>query len=271
MRSNNNIISIVPYSALWPELFRFEAQKIKHCLGNNCTAVHHIGSTAVPGLLSKNTIDILCIVKNLQDIENLESQGYIAKSELNIPLRYYFSNNTIEPRINLHICEHDHGFAELNLSFRDYLRKNTKARDAYAGLKKKISKSETASDKPQGCFSNYNLQKDVFIKSILRKCYFLNYSVTFCMHHAEQDACKVLLNINGEQLSAYLKDNNTYVFCLYQGEKVIGTCLILHKNNTEHTIKFAYHNQHDGAEHQLYFKTFINKWLHTKSINTIAL
>ena len=140
-------INIVPYSPLWPKNFSDEAQKIQHCLGDICIAVHHIGSTAVPGLVSKNTIDILCVVKSLLNIKNLEPHGYSAKGELNIPLRYYYSNNTIDPRINLHICEEEHGFLALNLSFRDYLRQDTKERDKYAALKQTILKSETASHK----------------------------------------------------------------------------------------------------------------------------
>ena len=259
------IIKIVPYSVLWPKNFRDEAQKIEHCLGDNCIAVHHIGSTAVPGLLSKNTIDILCIVQNLQDIKNLASHGYIAKGELNIPLRYYYSNNTIEPRINLHICEQDHGFVDLNLSFRDYLRQNIAARDAYAALKTDILKSDTANDKPQGCFSNYNLQKDVFIQSILKLCHFKQYALTFCMHYAEQEACKRLLEIDDTELNKYLQDVDTYLFCLYHGEKIIGICCLAFKENAVKMIKFSYDNDHDCAEAKLYFKSFVNKWLHTKN------
>jgi GrpB-like predicted nucleotidyltransferase (UPF0157 family) len=257
------IIDIVPYSVLWPKNFSDEAQKIEHCLGDNCIAVHHIGSTAVPGLLSKNTIDILCIVKNLQDIQSLESQGYIAKGELNIPLRYYYSNNTIEPRINLHICEQGHGFIDLNLSFRDYLRQNIAERDAYAALKVEILKSDTAGDKLQGCFSNYNLQKDDFIKSVLKKGHFMQYAVTFCMHYAEQEACKRLLTIDDTELNAYLQDGDTYLFCLYHGEKIIGVCCVILKENAVKTMNFSY--DHDRAEAKLYFKSFINKWLNTKN------
>ncbi|HCU06804.1 MAG TPA: hypothetical protein DIC42_04395 [Holosporales bacterium] len=259
-------INIVPYSVLWPKNFSDEAHKIKDCLGDNCIIVHHIGSTAVPGLLSKNTIDILCIVKNLQDIKNLESQGYIGKGELNIPLRYYYSNNTIEPRINLHICEQDHGFVALNLSFRDYLRHNTTARDAYAALKTDILKSDTANNKPQGCFSNYNLQKDVFIRSILKKCNFAQYAITFCMHYAEQEACKRLLAIDDTELNAHLQDSNTYLFCLYHGEKIIGICLLLLKDGSLNTIRFSYDHHENSPQDQLYFKSFVCKWLHTKNI-----
>ena len=201
------------------------------------------------------------MVKSLLNIKNLEPQGYIAKGELNIPLRYYYSKNTIEPRINLHICEVDHGFLELNLSFRDYLRKDTKARDAYATLKQTILKSETAHEKPQGCFSNYNLQKDVFIKSVLKKYHFFHYSVTFCMHYEEQEACKLLLTIDDTKLNAYLKDDNAYIFCLYEGEKVIGVCLILLESHVLQTIKYAFYNQDNKEEGQLYFRSFINKWL----------
>ncbi len=42
-------IKLVPYDKDWPKVFETEAIKIREALSQNCVAVHHIGSTSVPG------------------------------------------------------------------------------------------------------------------------------------------------------------------------------------------------------------------------------
>lgn len=44
-------ITVVPYDPAWPGLYEAEAQAIAGVLGQRLTAIHHIGSTAVPGWL----------------------------------------------------------------------------------------------------------------------------------------------------------------------------------------------------------------------------
>jgi len=43
-------IQVVPYDPNWPHIYEKEAALIGQALGGNCLAIHHIGSTAVPGL-----------------------------------------------------------------------------------------------------------------------------------------------------------------------------------------------------------------------------
>ena len=42
-------IVIVPYNPRWPEMFQQEAEKISNVFGAELVAIHHIGSTSVPG------------------------------------------------------------------------------------------------------------------------------------------------------------------------------------------------------------------------------
>ena len=49
--------------------------------------------------------------------------------------------------LNLHVYEEGHPEIELNLLFRDYLRKNAMERDAYAALKVGLLQDETAFEK----------------------------------------------------------------------------------------------------------------------------
>ena len=58
------LIEFVPYDPIWPKIFEIESENIKQALGDNCVAIHHVGSTAVPGLSSKPKIDIIAVVKD---------------------------------------------------------------------------------------------------------------------------------------------------------------------------------------------------------------
>lgn len=52
-------IVVTPYNPDWPHIFEKEASKIKEAIGSNCIAIHHIGSTSVPGLSAKPVIDMI--------------------------------------------------------------------------------------------------------------------------------------------------------------------------------------------------------------------
>ena len=43
-------VEIVPYSEAWPESARREIEQLTGALGAALCGVHHIGSTAIPGL-----------------------------------------------------------------------------------------------------------------------------------------------------------------------------------------------------------------------------
>ena len=49
---------VVPYDPTWPERFEDEAERIREALGSTVIEIEHIGSTAVPGIVAKPTIDI---------------------------------------------------------------------------------------------------------------------------------------------------------------------------------------------------------------------
>ena len=83
-----------PHNAQWVDLFQDASEKIKAVLGKNCVEVHHIGSTAVPGLCAKPILDILPVVKTLKIVDccqaEMASLGYISRGENGMPLRRFF-------------------------------------------------------------------------------------------------------------------------------------------------------------------------------------
>ena len=52
-------ILLIPYETSWPEAYRSESLRLREAVGSDIVRISHIGSTAVPGLTAKPTIDIL--------------------------------------------------------------------------------------------------------------------------------------------------------------------------------------------------------------------
>lgn len=50
-----NVI-VTAYNPNWPALYEQEAQAIRQILGKELIAIHHIGSTSVPGLLQNRLL-----------------------------------------------------------------------------------------------------------------------------------------------------------------------------------------------------------------------
>ena len=86
-------ITVVPYDPAWPGLYEAEAQAIAGVLGQRLTAIHHIGSTAVPGLAAKPVIDIMPVVRAVTEADecraDFEALGYEYLGEFGIPGRRY--------------------------------------------------------------------------------------------------------------------------------------------------------------------------------------
>jgi len=157
-------VDLSPYNPLWPSLFEKEAARLKAALGENCMTIHHIGSTAVPGLSAKPIIDMLPVVRDILKINTaaIEALGHKGRGELGMPFRRYFSNGIY----HVHIWEKEADEIQKHLLFRDYLRTHPDARRAYQSLKEKLA-AKFGDQRPA-----YTLKKDPFIKEILRKAGF---------------------------------------------------------------------------------------------------
>ena len=191
-KAMNKPVVVSSYNPEWPKMFEAEAAKIQKSLGDHCLAVHHIGSTSVPGLAAKPKIDIIVVVSDpIKAIEALEKIGFQYKGEYNIPLHYGFSKRG-RMDVNLHVYEAGHPEIELNLLFRDYLREHPEARDEYARLKFKLVEDRASSEIKNSMFNGYNLGKDAFIHKILRVTNFNRLRIMRCIHHAEWKMAKSL-------------------------------------------------------------------------------
>ena len=159
------VVKVIPFDPNWPAKFREESEAIAGVLGSNLTAAHHIGSTAVPGLAAKPTIDILLIVHDLNLLDacndELSALGYQAKGENGIPGRRYFQKLDGEVHlVHLHAFETDHPEIKRYINFRDYLMAHPETAKAYQDLKQKLS--VRFKDKP----ADYTAGKESFIRAV---------------------------------------------------------------------------------------------------------
>ena len=161
-------VEVVPHSPGWDAEFRAEAQRLRDALGGEVVAVHHVGSTAIPGISAKPIIDILLAVREVERLDDLGPEmsglGYEARGEFGIPGRRFFVKTTDGRRTH-----HIHAFAtgtpelERHLAFRDYMISHPENARAYGRLKEGLAR-EFPTD-----IEAYMDGKDAFIKEMERE------------------------------------------------------------------------------------------------------
>lgn len=62
----DSTVEVVPYQSEWANEFEEAQDALIAAVGNVALSIEHIGSTAVPGLAAKPTIDILMVVNSLK-------------------------------------------------------------------------------------------------------------------------------------------------------------------------------------------------------------
>lgn len=267
-------IVVTSYDPDWPKTFERESLKIKQALGENCIAIHHIGSTSVPGLSAKPIIDMIAAVKNPESaIQPLENLGFTYKGEYNIPMRYYFNRSDI----NLHLYKEGHPEIELNLVFRDYLRKHPESRDEYAELKKTLLKEKSSYEKNNSPFTGYNLGKDAFIRKILKAANLNTLRIMKCIHHAEWDAAKKLRQkvffdpLSIEDPYTWTFDHNDHAhLVLYRGADIIGYAHIQFWPNGRSALRiFAIDETYRGQGLGSAFLHLCEEWLKKQGITSL--
>jgi len=138
----NGKIVLDEYNPLWPVLFNQEATRIRNALGNRARQIHHVGSTAIPGLCAKPIIDILLVVADASDelayVSDLELLGYT----LRIREPDWFQHRLLRgpnSDINLHVFSENTSEVQRMLRFRDWLLKNDSDKQKYKNEKRRLA------------------------------------------------------------------------------------------------------------------------------------
>ncbi|MFV0419527.1 MAG: GrpB family protein [Dysgonomonas sp.] len=162
-------VIISEHKPYWKEYYLSEKKYLEKTIGkNNIFRINHIGSTSIPNLLSKPTIDILIEIKDNADtqllINRMEKGGYIYSPQPKKPaphmmfMKGYTSQGFEDKVFHIHIRytgEWD------EIYFRNYLLSHPKAVKEYGELKLKL-KEKFEYDRDA-----YTAGKTEFIKRIL--------------------------------------------------------------------------------------------------------
>lgn len=161
-------VKVVEYDLKWPTMFEEESKMIREILGNNLVAIHHIGSTAVPGLKAKPIIDILPVVRDISKVDSynecFQKLGYQPKGEFGIKGRRYFRKSLKKRTHQIHIFEESNQQDIIrHLAVRDYLKTYVEEAAKYGELK-----GQLAEEYPKN-IQTYSIGKDLFVKELERK------------------------------------------------------------------------------------------------------
>jgi GrpB-like predicted nucleotidyltransferase (UPF0157 family) len=147
-------IEIHEAKASWARDARGFARLLRAALGARLVRIHHIGSTAVPGLAAKDVIDLQATVGDLRDDgavdKALRALGFTKVQRVMVdhlppgatdPSRWAKRLHKLaRPRaVNLHLRVEGSANARYALVFRDYLRARPDAAAGYEAVKRRLA------------------------------------------------------------------------------------------------------------------------------------
>lgn len=138
------------YDPNWVVIFEEEKEKLWKTAGNSIEGIFHFGSTSIPGMLAKPTVDILVILKKDVDLDvfcrSMSDAGYLCtkypdktkkrKNCMNFVVPYTV-DGVDQYKCYIHIRENDVPRPEL--LFAKYLREHPEAAKEYGELKQKLA------------------------------------------------------------------------------------------------------------------------------------
>lgn len=130
----------------WAVWFSEESAKLGRAFGSRAVRISHIGSTAIPGLLAKPTVDILLELRDgmssLKIVESLLAAGWLqmygsGDETLKLGFNKGYTPEGFADRV-FHLHVRRLGDPD-ELYFRDYLMEHPEARELYADLKRDLA------------------------------------------------------------------------------------------------------------------------------------
>ncbi|WP_094604910.1 hypothetical protein SPSIL_018160 [Sporomusa silvacetica DSM 10669] len=132
-------ILLEPHNPGWIDYFFIERNFLKSIFGDNIVRINHIGSSCVPGLIAKPTIDILLEISQEIDLsaitETMEDEGYVVntpKKDIIAYLKGYTPRGFEGQCVHIHVRYYGDWD---ELYFRDYLILHPDVAREYGKLK----------------------------------------------------------------------------------------------------------------------------------------
>ncbi len=147
MNETKRTIELVPYSAMWQKYYAKECLTLQALLRKNLIEAYHIGSTAIRDIVSRPTLDILCVVHTLDGIRSFEAEfqrvGLTFKAADLDSKRLLFirqEEGGESELCHIHIIEKSSSLIDDYIDFRNYLNSEPKVAKEYNKLKTELQK-----------------------------------------------------------------------------------------------------------------------------------
>jgi GrpB-like predicted nucleotidyltransferase (UPF0157 family) len=146
-------VQVVAYRMTWPAEFARLGGSLASMLGPLARRIDHVGSTSVPGLAAKDCLDVQVSVDDLADPSidaRLTAAGYRQRPEPWNHVERSFGVASAKlvyappigaRTVNVHVRALGSAGARYALLFRDYLRADDAARDAWGAFKMRLAQS----------------------------------------------------------------------------------------------------------------------------------
>lgn len=268
-------IEVVDYDPEWPKRFESEARLVKQALGGNCLAIHHIGSTSIPGLSAKPVIDMLAVVHNIRAVDQatgaMESLGYEAKGENGMAFRRFFQKGRDARTHHVHAYQEGDPEIDRYLKFRDWLRSHPSDAEKYGQLKIKLAK-QFPYDILQYCNG-----KDALVASIDAKDGFRGWRIVQALTDREWEAVR---RLRKDSFFRSKEDPYTWTFThqehihfvLYKNAEIIGYAhLQLWPNHRAALRMIVIDKPYRGLGFGQLFLRQIERWLSHQKVQQLLI
>lgn len=139
-------IVLVPFDPVWSLRFEAERSVLERILALWLKdGIHHVGSTAVPGLAAKPIIDILAGVRDLDEarasFEPLREGSYVYSPHRPGIAHHFVKPSSRLPELTygLHLTEPGSDLWRERLAFRNALRQDAELAADYEALKQRLA------------------------------------------------------------------------------------------------------------------------------------
>lgn len=177
---HNRRYEIVAYDPTWSEQFSREASRLRDAFGSSALVVEHVGSSAVPGMVGKPTLDILVTTARITDadepelVARLAALGYEALGAYVAPEGRLFAKEADGHRlINVHVFEPTSRKGKEMLVVRDYLRAHPEDVREYGALKTRLF-AEHSED-----YAGYRAKKTALVEELVARAWRWHTSKSF--------------------------------------------------------------------------------------------
>lgn len=161
-------VIVEEYDPTWPAEYARAADEVRTLLGDALISIHHVGSTAVPGLAAKPTIDLLAVVTSGEAVDEhdpeMMSAGWLPRGDAGIEGRRFFRKGPDEKHTHhLHCFAPGHPEIEAHLAVVEYLRAHPVDVAEYASVKRAAAAAHPC-DAP-----GYSHAKDAYVEAMVAR------------------------------------------------------------------------------------------------------